>query len=179
MSILPAVPPRTLAGTGFLLRVLERGDWSVDHALSRDAAVLAGTTFPRLLTEEQARQRVARAVMRRDAMRSTRYVIDDDGASIGIAGVSARSDVEVEVFYALLPAGRGRGIAAATARLLADWATAAGARRVVLVTFPDNIASRRTAEHAGFVVIGRESRAGSEREGELWLYQASAARPGP
>lgn len=169
----PRLPTRGIAGSGFLLRVLKRCDWSVYYDLSRDPTVVARTTFPRLLTQEQARQRAARAVQRCNDARSARYVIEQAGAAVGIAGLSARPDGDVEVYYALLPAGRGRGIAARAARLLAEWATDAGARRVVLVTFPDNVSSRRTATRAGFAVVGRESRTGTEADQavELWLYQ--------
>ncbi len=104
-------------------------------------------------------------------------MIELDGDAIGIAGASAHGNCDVEIYYALLPAGRGRSVATQAARLLADWATGAGAPRVVLVTFPENTASRSTASRAGFVVTGRERREGAEgdREVEVWEYDDVSA----
>jgi RimJ/RimL family protein N-acetyltransferase len=156
-----------------LLRALQRTDWPIDYALSRDPAVLSGTTFPRCLSQEEARQRVDRAIRRRTEGQSARYVIERDGDIAGIAGVSARPHNDVEIYYALLPAARGHGIATRAARLLTAWAVAAGAGRVVLVTFPEIAASQRTAARAGFVRVGQEPRASPERhrEVQLWVHR--------
>ncbi len=178
MTLLPGRPPDALAVNAIRLRALQVGDWSMDYHLSRDPAVLAGTTFPPRLTEGEARRRVVRAVQGRAEGRCARWVIELDGDAVGIAGASARRDCGVEVYYALLPAGRGRGVATQAARLLAGWATGAGASRVVLVTFPENGASRSTAGRAGFVVVGRETRKGAEgdREVEVWEYDRNNRR---
>lgn len=173
---LPAQPPEALAlAVGVRLRAVREEDWVVDWALSRDPAVMVGTTLPYRLSESQARQRVARAIERRAAGESARFAVEQNGELIGLAGVAARPDGDVEVYYALLPAGRGRGIAAAAAHQLADWAHAAGVARVVLVTYPANEASQHTARRAGFVPIGRErGRDDDETSVILWRYRPQA-----
>ncbi len=53
--------------------------------------------------------------------------------------------------YDLLPAWRGRGYATRAVRLLAGWAFAhAGLLRVIAGTAPENVASQRVLERAGF-----------------------------
>jgi RimJ/RimL family protein N-acetyltransferase len=59
------------------------------------------------------------------------------------------------VGYGLLPAWRGRGYATRAVRLLAGWALRdAGIARLVAGTAPDNSASQRVLERAGFVREG-------------------------
>ena len=53
------------------------------------------------------------------------------------------------------PRVRGRGVATRALILLARWAvTEGGVERLVLTTHPENIASQRVAEKAGFVREG-------------------------
>jgi RimJ/RimL family protein N-acetyltransferase len=53
--------------------------------------------------------------------------------------------------YDLLPAWRGRGYATRAVRLLAGWAFAhAGIARLIAGTAPENLASQRVLERAGF-----------------------------
>jgi RimJ/RimL family protein N-acetyltransferase len=170
---LPAgVPDELRVHRGLLLRAVQDSDWPLDFALSRDPAVLAGTSFPPELSEQAARERVARAVLRRAAGESARFVLEREGDVVGLAGVAARGNRDVEVYYALLPVGRGLGLAADATRCLAEWATQAGAPRVVLGTFPENEASQRTARRCSFVPIGSEERRGDKRQHViLWVYQ--------
>jgi RimJ/RimL family protein N-acetyltransferase len=88
----------------------------------------------------------------------------------------------VEVFYALLPAGRGYGSATRAAALLARWATHAGATQVVLVTFAENTASQRTAQRADFEQVGRERRQVKDTTTDLllwrWARTATDQEPG-
>jgi RimJ/RimL family protein N-acetyltransferase len=65
--------------------------------------------------------------------------------------------------YWLLPQARGRGVATKALRLVAGWAFAQlGVERLFLTTAPDNVASQRVAERAGFT-----------REGLLRAYLAT------
>ncbi|MBA3366238.1 MAG: GNAT family N-acetyltransferase [Actinobacteria bacterium] len=67
-----------------------------------------------------------------------------------------RHDI-AEVGYDLLPHARGKGVATRTVRLVADWAfREVGVERLELRTHPDNVASRRVAERAGFTNEGIE-----------------------
>jgi RimJ/RimL family protein N-acetyltransferase len=62
-----------------------------------------------------------------------------------------------EVGYGITPAARGRGVAGQAVSLVARWLFAErGVRRVELRTHPDNAASIRVAEKAGFVREGIE-----------------------
>jgi RimJ/RimL family protein N-acetyltransferase len=57
--------------------------------------------------------------------------------------------------YWIAPWARGRGLATAALRLLGGWAVAeGGVDRLELTTDPDNVASQRVAEKAGFVRDG-------------------------
>jgi RimJ/RimL family protein N-acetyltransferase len=57
--------------------------------------------------------------------------------------------------YWLRPEARGRGVAAVAVRLVAPWTfTELGVRRLELTTAPENIASQRVAERAGFTREG-------------------------
>jgi RimJ/RimL family protein N-acetyltransferase len=60
-------------------------------------------------------------------------------------------DGNVQLGYWVKREARGRGVATRALRLLSDWATAElGADRVQLLTEPENRASQRVAEKAGF-----------------------------
>jgi len=62
-----------------------------------------------------------------------------------------------EVGYDLLPHGRGRGVATRAVLLVAGWAfRELGVERLELRTHPDNVASQRVAERAGFTREGLE-----------------------
>jgi RimJ/RimL family protein N-acetyltransferase len=64
-----------------------------------------------------------------------------------------------EVAYGAHPAARGRGIMARAVRLVAPWAFATlGVQRLEARADPENIASQRTLENAGFTREGLERR---------------------
>jgi RimJ/RimL family protein N-acetyltransferase len=73
---------------------------------------------------------------------------------VGNVGVLIeRADAELS--YWVAPAGRGGGAATAALEAAATWASALpGITRLRLVIHPDNPASRRVAEKAGFVAAG-------------------------
>ena len=83
--------------------------------------------------------------------------------TIGLAGIEPPTG-QAMVGYDLLPAWRGRGYVTRAVRLLAGWAfEQVGLVRLIAGTAPDNVASQRVLERAGF-----------QREG----YQRSRL-PGP
>jgi RimJ/RimL family protein N-acetyltransferase len=60
-------------------------------------------------------------------------------------------DGNVQVGYWVKKEARGRGVATSALRLLARWAIEElGAERVQLLAEPENVASQRVAEKAGF-----------------------------
>ncbi|GAA1122718.1 hypothetical protein GCM10009582_19700 [Arthrobacter flavus] len=64
--------------------------------------------------------------------------------------MSWRDGGEPEVFYALKSAGRGRGAATGSVRLLTNWLFDHGFSAVALETVAGNTASEKVAERAGF-----------------------------
>jgi RimJ/RimL family protein N-acetyltransferase len=150
-------PPRIQTSAGEL-RTLEPGDWRLEQALSRDPEVVRWTLHPPELDDDAAKAYVERGRANAEAGRSRRYVIALNDEAVGLAGIFAPADSDPEVFYALLPAGRGLGAATVAAQALADWALAAGAKRVLLLTIVGNSASEGVARRAGFAEIGTEVR---------------------
>lgn len=78
-----------------------------------------------------------------------------DGRSVGGIGFKGQPDQGVvEVGYGLAPSGRGHGYAAEALTALTDLAARHGVSRVRAETSPDNAASVRTLERAGFARVG-------------------------
>ncbi|MDJ0357223.1 GNAT family N-acetyltransferase [Paenarthrobacter sp. PH39-S1] len=124
-------------------------DSQLEQALSECADVVTWTYYPAHLTMEQAQARVVRAQESAAAGISARYVLERNGTAVGTAGLK-NSDDAPEIFYALLPAGRGQGTATAAVNSLTAWALSAGAPYVALWTQIGNHASERVAERTGF-----------------------------
>lgn len=151
-------PPDLLIGA-VTLRALRLEDWTLEQALSRDPDVVRWTYYPVDLDDEQALGRISRTHERSGLVR--RYSIrDTDDEPWGTCGLG-RLDTEVpEVFYALLPGGRGRGAATEAARLLTEWTLGSGRPAVALLTIEGNQASERVARRIGFELV-------DEQEGDL------------
>jgi len=142
--LLPGDPPGRL-------RALVPEDWRLEQALSRTPDVPRWTYYPPDLSDDDARRRVDRSLERAQDGVAYRYaVVGPDGQVVGSAGTTVPEGVP-EIFYALLPAGRGRGLATRTVVALADWALATGHDEVRLYTLEGNAASEAVARRAGFV----------------------------
>lgn len=76
----------------------------------------------------------------------------DSGAPIGMCGLLKRDTLpDIDIGYAFLPAGRGRGYAReAVMATLAAATRDLGLRRVVAITAPGNLASIKLLESVGF-----------------------------
>jgi RimJ/RimL family protein N-acetyltransferase len=87
---------------------------------------------------------------------STRIYALRDGAGTLLGGAEARRTGadSADVSYWVYPAFRGRGLTARTLGLLVPALGAVGIRTVEAHVDPDNLASRRSAERAGFVESG-------------------------
>jgi len=59
-----------------------------------------------------------------------------------------------QISYTVFPVYRGHGYAAAASRLLFDFAASCGFPMLSITCVPDNLASRHTAENAGFSLEG-------------------------
>ena len=131
-------------------------DWTEDDLetlveLARDPETLRWTRVPEDNSVEHARELLG-------AAESPPTLIADaaTGEIIGSGGlVGDLGDGRAELGYWVAPAHRGRGIATRLVRLLADWALGEGGyARVELHVHPENAASARVAERAGFACEG-------------------------
>lgn len=81
-----------------------------------------------------------------------------DGQAIGGIGFKGPpNDDVVEVGYGLAPSARGYGYAAEALAALTAVAARRGMARVRAATAPDNAASRRTLERAGFARVAADA----------------------
>lgn len=88
---------------------------------------------------------------------STSFLIvqDDDARFVGACGFkTAPCAGRVEVGYGVSPASQGKGAATAALRLLSLLAFQAGASEVLAEVLPENTASIRVVQKAGFVRVG-------------------------
>ncbi|RHA37536.1 GNAT family N-acetyltransferase [Cellulomonas rhizosphaerae] len=143
-------PPDEIATAGEVMQAYVPADWPVEQALSRVADVPRWTFYPPDLSEPAARERVARTIAR--AGLAVRYVIRTAQGPVGMVGISGLDGSTPDVFYALLPGGRGRGVATRAVVALADWALDHGAEEVHVTTLVGNDASEAVARRAGFAV---------------------------
>jgi RimJ/RimL family protein N-acetyltransferase len=131
--------------------------------------------YPADLDEAGARLRVIRMTEAARAGRGIRYAVEEDGVALGTAGFGA-SDQGYEVFYALKPEGRGRGLATGSVLALVRWLAAQGQRAVRLSTLDGNTASEAVARRAGF----RRERKGTHVDGRpltVWLRVEAPTTP--
>ncbi len=162
------IPHDPLAAGPFRLVPLTMSHWKLEHQLSRCTDVAAWTLYPPELNETQARERVIRSQQAAGAGQAARYAVERNGTALGTAGIKNTEDAP-EIFYALLPAGRGRGAATAAAVALSDWALDHDAPYVALWTLPGNSASARVAQRAGFFSAeGDHSNQGDFEGPRLW-----------
>ena len=151
-----AAPPERFGSGDVVLRAMTEADWPLEQALSRDPDVLRWTTHPPYLTEAVARQRMAELADRARRWLGQRYAVcGPDGAAVGMAALTVERSPEPSLGYALLPAGRGRGMAVTAVRLMADWVLSVGHPVVTLGMLADNAASAGVATRAGFRQVGR------------------------
>ncbi|MQA32305.1 GNAT family N-acetyltransferase [Modestobacter roseus] len=158
-GLLHAAPPARLADDGVVLRAMTEDDWVLEQALSRDPEVLRWTTHPPHLDEAAARQRMLDVADRAHRRLGQRYAVRPveggvEGPAVGMAALTVERSPEPSVGYALLPAGRGRGLAVAAVRLMTDWLLSVGHPCVRLGMLPDNEASAAVAARAGYRDLG-------------------------
>ena len=155
-----AFPDPPLAAGGIVLRTLEPRDvpWVTaacsDRELSR---YVPGIPYP--YAEADARGFIERAARAWAEGSAATFVISNvaDGTGLGTIGLHlAAGDTGVaQVGYWLTREARGRGAATIAVQLVARWAFAAvGIDRLSLQTAPENVASQRVAERAGFTREG-------------------------
>jgi [ribosomal protein S5]-alanine N-acetyltransferase len=155
-----AFPDPPLAAGGIVLRTLEPRDvpWVTaacsDRELSR---YVPGIPYP--YAEADARAFIERSASAWAEGSAATFVISNvpDGAGMGTVALHlAAGDTGLaQVGYWLTREARGRGAATIAVQLVARWAFAAvGIDRLSLQTAPENVASQRVAERAGFTREG-------------------------
>ena len=83
------------------------------------------------------------------------FAVADTTSDLLVGAIDIRLGESGSVGYWVHPDARRRGVATRALTLVSGWAvTAGGVERLVLMTHPDNVASQRVAEKAGFVREG-------------------------
>jgi RimJ/RimL family protein N-acetyltransferase len=178
-------PDPPLADSQLLLRPLTDADVRGVSAACQDPEIARWTLVPHPYSPEDARRFITRVEEDRVAGRELNLAISDASGMpvLGTIGLKAGAGPGIaEVGYWLARDARGRGLAASSLKLLARWALAElGLRRIEVTAHPDNGASQRVAERAGFVREGllRDYR---ERKGtpeSRWMFSLLPTDLGP
>lgn len=158
------LPDPPLTDGEIRLRPWERGDVPAVTAACQDPEIPRWTVVPRGYTERHARDFVDGTLGDRTTGRELALAVVDPGdALLGALGLSSFDwpDLKAEIGYWMVPEARRRGVGARATRMLASWAlTTLGLERLELLAHPENEASQRLAERAGFT-----------REGTLRRYR--------
>jgi RimJ/RimL family protein N-acetyltransferase len=110
-----------------------------------------------------------RWLQRKLADRSCRlFIVLDDGRPIGQVRLEQSSGTEAEIHVSLDAAARGAGRGTAAVKAACDIAAGAGVTRVVAHVKPDNPASLRAFEKAGFIRTGDVAAHGHQAERLMW-----------
>jgi RimJ/RimL family protein N-acetyltransferase len=99
------------------------------------------------------------------------YQIRRQSDRLAIGGVGFKGAPDggvVEIGYGLVPSARGHGYATEALGTLVQIAAGLGVTTIRADTDPDNVASQRTLEHAGFHQI--------EADSELYYYEAQISQ---
>ena len=151
------VPPADLH-EAFVLRSPQPSDAAAFAAAWGDAAIVRWLEPPEA-SEASAEHWIAGERGRRDAAVALDLVIDVDGAVAGEVGFSSFDEQRRAclVGYWLTASTRGRGLAAEAVRAAIDWMRSElGAVVVLAECDPDNTASHRVAERAGFDLLAAD-----------------------
>lgn len=153
--LLPDLPGGELTDGVVTLRPLGPGDAGFLGGLRTLPDVVPTSVPPVAPTMETIRQRCDRAAAHWLAGTRADLVIVDTagGAPAGEIGLFYEDPVtsQAMIGYSMLPAYRGRGFATRAAQLLSLWAFAeTDIVRLIAGAVPDNLASQRVLEKAGF-----------------------------
>jgi ribosomal-protein-alanine N-acetyltransferase len=162
-----------------VLRAFQAGDLPMARELSTDPYVPSIGTLPAAATEAEAADWIERQRNRWAEGAGFFFAVVEvaTGRAVGSVGLSLRQLPEgrATAGYAIVPSARGRGLAAAALRAVTDFGwTIPGLHRIELHIEPENIASVRTAEHAGYLREGllRSHTEIAGRRRDMLLYAA-------
>ncbi|MEU1688568.1 GNAT family N-acetyltransferase [Micromonospora sp. NPDC005707] len=155
--LLPDLPEGRLTDGVVTLRRLGPADAEALYRLHTLPEVVANRVPPAPPTRESVERRCRRAESHWLAGRSADLAVLDASTGAVVGGCALVYDEpstgQAMLGYSLLPEARGRGLATRAVGLVAGWAFDAGLARLWAGTRPENIASQRVLEKAGF---GRE-----------------------
>ena len=164
-----------LRGEGVVLRPWRLADAPAVTAACQDAEIARWLAFvPQPYTEEDARFYI-QDCLEAGKERAPFAITDaETGAVVGSIDMRISRMLTGHIGYWLAAEARGRGLTTAALVALSRWGLEElGLGRVELVTDPDNIASQRVAEKAGFTREGvlrsiLLDRDGSRRDGVMF-----------
>jgi RimJ/RimL family protein N-acetyltransferase len=168
-------PPDPPLGDGVVsLRPADERDLAAIESGITDPEVIRWFGHPKLSAREVLDLNRGRWL---DGSGPTFAICGADDRCLGHVWINVGSDSAGAVGYWLLPEARGRGFATRAVRLICDWAfqdlALPGLR---LLTEPENLASQRVAERAGFRRQGeppsKAEKDGSGRERVVYLLTA-------
>lgn len=152
--LLPDLPGGELTDGVVTLRPLGPGDAGFLGGLRSLPDVVGTGVPPTAPTAEKIRQRCDRAAAYWLAgTRADLVIADEAGAPAGEIGLyyDDPGTNQAMIGYSMLPAHRGRGFPTRAAQLLSLWAFAeTDIARLIAGVLPDNLASQRVLEKAGF-----------------------------
>ncbi len=154
--LLPDLPHGALTDGVVTVRPTMPADAAHLHRLHTLPEVVATSVPPLAPSPETTRRRCAEAATNWLTGNRADMVICDAGTGAPAGDIGLYYDapplLEAMVGYSLLPEYRGRGLTARAVDLVAQWAFAqVGLARLVAGTAPDNVASQRVLERAGFL----------------------------
>jgi RimJ/RimL family protein N-acetyltransferase len=162
-------------GEGVVLRPWRIDDVPAVTDACQDPEIVRWLAFvPEPYTEEDARFYVQDCIAATDDRKPFAITDPETDEVIGSMDMRINRMQTGHVGYWLAPQARGRGLTSAALRALSRWAfEELGLGRVELVTDPDNVASQRVAENAGFTREGvlrsiLVNRDGSRRDGVMF-----------
>ena len=137
------------------VRLMADADVAAIVRASGDPAIRRFTTVPSPYSEEDARSWSERSAESAGRGAGIEAVIADErsGEFLGTVGIRrhASDPGRWSMGYLVAPEARGRGVATRAIRLVCRWAfEELGAERIEICAEPENVASRRVAERAGF-----------------------------
>jgi len=151
---LPDLPGGELTDGVVALRPMTEGDAEDTYRLRSRPEVsgrsVVGTPADPAVIARQCAEAMSRWLAGQRAEMTIRRA--DDGAYLGEIAIFYAEPLlrEAMIGYSLAPHARGHGYAARAARLGTDWGFDIGMNRMIAGTAPDNIASQRVLEAAGY-----------------------------
>jgi RimJ/RimL family protein N-acetyltransferase len=158
-------PPDSITDGVVVLRELREDDRAVVLSTMSDTVVARWLNMPTAPGDRDFDSLLRVAGEGRATGERFDYAVTEAGKDISLGAViaSRRHRDNYEVAYLAREEGRGRGLMTRAVCLLCDWLLGEGVGRIELRTHPDNEASQRLAERAGF------QREGVERK-SIWLH---------